>query len=71
VVTDSAVWITYTASNKSEVKLLTLSKDDYEEVKDRFPEARDLLIGNVRDLVSLGKDGTTDDTIMVAGPRLL
>ena len=45
------------ASNNSEVKLLTLSKDDYEEVKDRFPDARDILIGNVRSLLSLGKDG--------------
>jgi len=48
---------TSTASNKSEVKLLTLSKDDYEEVKDRFPDARDILITNVKALLSLGKDG--------------
>jgi len=53
---DSAPYVS-AASNKSEVKLLTLSKDEYEEVKDRFPDARDILNTNVRSLVSLAKDG--------------
>ena len=49
---------TFTASSNSDVKLLTLSKDSYEEVKDRYPDARDILISNVRSSVSLGvKDG--------------
>jgi len=43
------------------VKLLTLSKEEYEEVKDRFPDARDILISNVRGLVGLGKDGEYRD----------
>ena len=47
----------FAATTKSEVKLLTLSKEDYEEVKDRFPDARDILINNVRNLVGIGKDG--------------
>ena len=47
----------FSASSNSEVKLLTLSKDEYEEVKDRFPDARDILNTNVRSLVSLAKDG--------------
>ena len=39
------------------MRLLTLSKEDYEEVKDRFPDARDILINNVRSQVFVGKEG--------------
>lgn len=36
------------ASATSHVKLLALSKEDYEEMKDRYPESRDTLINNVK-----------------------
>lgn len=45
------------ASTKSHVKLLTLSKDDYEDIKDRFPESRDQLIENIKAMVGLKGDG--------------
>ena len=44
------------ASSKSDVKLLVLTKEDYDEVKDHFPEARDKLGDNVRLTVGLGLD---------------
>ena len=43
------------ASTKSHVKLLTLSKDDYEDIKDRYPESRDQLIENIKAMVGLLK----------------
>ena len=45
------------ASTKSHVKLLTLSKDDYEDIKDRYPESRDQLIENIKAMVGLKGDG--------------
>ena len=38
------------------MKLLVLTKEDYDEVKDHFPEARDKLGDNVRLTVGLGLD---------------
>ncbi|TFJ86293.1 hypothetical protein NSK_002501 [Nannochloropsis salina CCMP1776] len=52
---------THKASMKSHVKLLTLSKDDYEDIRDRYPESRDQLIGNITAAVGLTRDGDMDD----------
>ncbi|GAB5032884.1 potassium channel skor-like [Nannochloropsis oceanica] len=48
---------THKASIKSHVKLLTLSKDDYEDIRDRYPESRDQLIDNIKAAVGLSGDG--------------
>jgi len=56
------------ASFKSEVKLLTLSKEDYDDMKDRFPDARDQLIDNVRAILSLGKAGQLNGQKVAPSP---
>ena len=48
---------THKASTKSHVKLLTLSKDDYEDIRDRYPESRDQLIENIKAAVGLTGEG--------------
>jgi hypothetical protein len=43
---------THKASYKSHVKLLALSKEDFDEIKDRYPESRDRLMDNVKVRIS-------------------
>ena len=58
------------ASTKSHVKLLTLSKEDYEDIKDRYPESRDRLIDNIKAQVGLGREGELiDDLRLMHQPR--
>jgi hypothetical protein len=60
------------ASSKSHVKLLALSKEDYEEIKDRYPESRDQLIANIKSTVGLGLDGEQPAlSILSIGMRVL
>jgi hypothetical protein len=39
------------ASAESEVRLLTLSKEDYDEIKDRYPEVRRYIKRRTQELI--------------------